>query len=218
MGPAAEPSRTKRHRRPRLSHHVAGRTTVHPGAGRWGVAGRRPIARGHAVAGVASCKLAPPREPAQRPAPHKPHCEFRAGIPCRRPPRHGNRGVHARNGEFPDLCPHFRRRCWNAQWTATKLRCIEPCERQCAPWDTQAPGRVRCPERAGRSALAPRPPVPDRSRPRAVARPQTCAYSSTGGQAQTRLRSPHASSIRPTGGQILCSRVAADGNAARSRA
>jgi hypothetical protein len=47
---------------------------------------------------------------------------------------------------------------------------------------------------------------------------QTVAYASTGGHVHTRLRSPKAASIRLTGGHTLCSRVAAVGKPARSRA
>lgn len=46
---------------------------------------------------------------------------------------------------------------------------------------------------------------------------QAVWYSSIGGQAQTRLRSPYALSTRPTAGQNLRSRTHGSGNAARSR-
>src|SRR2546430_4242286 len=49
-------------------------------------------------------------------------------------------------------------------------------------------------------------------------RRHTVAYASTGGQTHTRVRSPYAASIRPIGGQILWSLVAAVGKPARPRA
>ena len=45
----------------------------------------------------------------------------------------------------------------------------------------------------------------------------SASNASTGGQLQIKFRSPYAASTRPTAGQILWLRVAADGNAARSR-
>jgi hypothetical protein len=47
--------------------------------------------------------------------------------------------------------------------------------------------------------------------------PQTSAYASSGGHTHIRFRSPYAPSIRLTVGQILWTRVASEGNAARSR-
>jgi hypothetical protein len=62
-------------------------------------------------------------------------------------------------------------------------------------------------------------PAPSEDR-RAIiptSRAQTAAYSSTGGQAQTRLRSPAALFTRATCGQNFRSRTHSAGKAARSR-
>lgn len=53
--------------------------------------------------------------------------------------------------------------------------------------------------------------------PGAALHPQRFAYSSTGGQRQTRLRSPHTLSMRDTEGQNFPSRTQGSGNAACSR-
>ncbi len=69
------------------------------------------------------------------------------------------------------------------------------------------------------------PNVPEQRQSVSTGRPavrpsdrQTVAYASTGGHVHTRFRSPNAASIRPMGGHTLCSRVAAVGKPARSRA
>jgi len=48
-------------------------------------------------------------------------------------------------------------------------------------------------------------------------RRQASAYASSGGHTHIKFRSPYAPSMRLTAGQILCTRVASEGNAARSR-
>jgi len=90
---------------------------------------------------------------------------------------------------------------------------IGPRSRSCFPASGLTRDHLQSPNPVHAQALERGDKIP--SRPGAY--PPTSAYSSIGGHAQTRLRSPDALSMRPTAGQNLCSRVHGAGNAACSR-
>ncbi len=114
---------------------------------------------------------------------------------------------------------------WRKVWTAS-MKAFTPVRNWSTDFDIAVsglldPNRVRRSPRPGGAGRgggsvpamaahvsAAAPPVTDH---------WSTAYSSIGGQEQTRLRSPPAASIRPTGGKYLVERSPATGKAASSR-
>ena len=110
-----------------------------------------------------------------------------------------------------DLADFDRSRVWEDPSSTIARTCRRSVELPPAARRPEPYSRRRNVRADRRSASTGRPAVRPSDR-------QTVAYASTGGQVHTRLRSPKAASIRLTGGHTLCSRVAAVGKPARSRA